>query len=209
VNASITTATTGDAFLKGLTPRQQLFVHEYLTDFKATEAAVRAGYSRRSAHVTASRLLRKSQIREAIVQGKEAAADRASITIDGVLEQLCRIAFADMRKLFMPDGTLRNISDLDEDTAAAIASMEVEESSSGGRRIGRTRRVKLRDPISALCRLGEYLGMFDQVRRIPWTLPATPASERHDVLPTTVKEEVSKIFLVCAARTEPARKTDK
>lgn len=52
--------------MNGLTPKQNAFVIEYLIDYNATKAAVRSGYSKRSAEVTGHRLLRKAKIYEAI-----------------------------------------------------------------------------------------------------------------------------------------------
>ncbi|WCK55419.1 terminase small subunit [Aneurinibacillus sp. Ricciae_BoGa-3] len=51
-----------------LPPKQQLFVHEYLVDFNATQAAIRAGYTANSARITASKLLAKANVRKAVAQ---------------------------------------------------------------------------------------------------------------------------------------------
>jgi phage terminase small subunit len=150
---------------ESLTPRQQTFVGEYLISLNATEAAIKAGYSRRSAHVTASRLMKACHVRDAIARGRAEAAIRAAITADIVIEQLCKIAFADVRQFFRPDGSLKAVSELDEDTAAAIASFEIGESRKSAKPATRVTRIKLVDQLAALHRLGQHLGMFDDRER--------------------------------------------
>ena len=73
-----------------LSLRQQNFVREYLVDLRAAKAAVRVGYSKTSAHVTASRMLRRAAIREAIqaeLQGK------FGITKLTIVQELAAVAF--------------------------------------------------------------------------------------------------------------------
>ena len=62
----------------------------------------------------------------------EERQQRLDISADGVLQQLARVAFFDPRKLFNHDGSLKNIVDLDVDTAAAIAGVEIVTSSEAG-----------------------------------------------------------------------------
>lgn len=82
-----------------LTPKQQRFVDEYLVDLNATQAAIRSGYSRRSAAEQGHDLLRKPQVAAAVQAGQAARAERTGITADRVLTELARIAFADHRQL--------------------------------------------------------------------------------------------------------------
>jgi len=81
-----------------LTPRQKCFVGEYLLDLNATKAAIRAGYSEKSAEVTGSRMLRNAKVRAAVDQAMEKRAKRnelsADYVIDGIKETIerCRQA---------------------------------------------------------------------------------------------------------------------
>ena len=68
--------------------RQIIFVEEYLIDLNATQAAIRAGYAERSATVTASKLLTKANIQEAIQIAQLARSERTQITVDKVLEDI-------------------------------------------------------------------------------------------------------------------------
>ncbi|WP_310731021.1 terminase small subunit, partial [Burkholderia multivorans] len=110
---------------KKLSAKHQRFVDEYLIDLNATKAAERAGYSKRTAGQIGFELLKKPEIAEAISEAMKAREQRTGITQDRVLRELARIAFFDPRKLFDADGRPLPISELDDDTAAAIAGLDV------------------------------------------------------------------------------------
>lgn len=82
-----------------MTPRQALFIREYLVDLNATQAAIRAGYKAHSAEVHASRLLSKANIRRAVDTAMARRAARTDITADRVLMKLWAIANADPNEL--------------------------------------------------------------------------------------------------------------
>ncbi len=73
---------------KPLTPKQQAFVAEYLVDLNATQAAVRAGYSAKTASETGYENLRKPQIAAAVSEAFAARAKRAELDQDWVLKRL-------------------------------------------------------------------------------------------------------------------------
>ncbi len=110
-----------------LTPKQARFVAEYLIDLNATQAAVRAGYSARTAASQGARLLKHGGVARAVQAAQQARAVRTEITQDRVLQELARIAFFDIRRLYRADGSMKDPCELDADTAAALASIEVKE----------------------------------------------------------------------------------
>lgn len=73
---------------KALTPRQAAFVREYLVDLNATQAAIRAGYSEKTAYRTGADNLRKPQIAEAVAAAQSERAERLQLTADDVLKGL-------------------------------------------------------------------------------------------------------------------------
>lgn len=75
-----------------LTPKQARFVQEYLIDLNATQAAVRAGYSERTACEQGSRLLANVKVQEAIYAAKKKRQERTEITQDYVIGKLVEIA---------------------------------------------------------------------------------------------------------------------
>ena len=96
---------------KGLTPKQERFVAEYLIDLNATQAAIRAGYSARTADKVGSQLLGKTRVGEAISHGKKARIERIEIDADWVLKRLARDATADLADLYDEHGSLKAVRD--------------------------------------------------------------------------------------------------
>ncbi len=80
-----------------LTKLQERFLAEYLVDLNGTQAAIRAGYSEASAASTASDLLKKPEIREAVRMATATSLERAGVTLDRVVVELARIGFANIR----------------------------------------------------------------------------------------------------------------
>ncbi len=72
---------------KKLTPKQNRFVDEYLIDLNATQAAIRAGYSPRSARAIACENLAKPDIQEAIAEAKRERSEATKIDAEWVLHQ--------------------------------------------------------------------------------------------------------------------------
>lgn len=82
-----------------LTPKQQRFVDEYLIDLNATQAAIRAGYSPKTADKIASQLLGKTRVAEAIEQAKAERSERTKITQDDVLKMWHDLATVDYNEI--------------------------------------------------------------------------------------------------------------
>lgn len=149
--------------MKKLTPRQQRFVDEYVADPNATQAAIRAGYSPKTARSIGQENLTKPDISEAIDEAREKFAERAGIERDRAMEEFKRLAFSDLRDAVEWSGTkmtIRNSSDLTPDAARAIQEVTetVTETPEGGQRI--VRRVKLYDKLGALRDVAKLLGMY-------------------------------------------------
>ena len=71
-----------------LTEKQKRFAAEYLTDLNGTQAAIRAGYSAKTAGQMAEKLLKKGEIQSLVQQGMGARAKRTAITQDYVLQAI-------------------------------------------------------------------------------------------------------------------------
>jgi phage terminase small subunit len=80
---------------EGLTPKQAAFVMEYLKDLNATQAAIRAGYSKKTASSQGERLLRNAEVQAAVTKGREKLAAKAEVTAERVLNGLLAEATAD------------------------------------------------------------------------------------------------------------------
>lgn len=151
---------------KGLTIQQRLFVAEYLRDRNGTQAAIRAGYSPRTAQQQASDLLLKPLIREQIEAFVIKAEEKASLTVERTLREVARLAFFDPRKLLNPDGSPKPINELDDDTAACLAGMEIMEQfeGSGSDRVfvGHVKKYKIADKNAALEKAMKHLGQYEK-----------------------------------------------
>ena len=147
-----------------LTPKQQRFVEEYLVDLNATQAAIRAGYSERTAEVIGHENLRKPKIQGFIDKALAERTERTQITADKVLREYARLGFFDPRKLFNDDGSPKGIQELDDDTAAVLAGLEVMEIYEGRGEdrqfVGHLKKYKLADKKGALDSIAKHLGMF-------------------------------------------------
>jgi phage terminase small subunit len=73
---------------KKLTPKQAAFVSEYVKDYNGKQAAIRAGFSQRTAEQQASRLLRNVKVKSALVELQKQAQERNEITVDDIIREL-------------------------------------------------------------------------------------------------------------------------
>jgi phage terminase small subunit len=148
--------------------RYQIFAREYLVDLNGKRAAIAAGYSKRSADVTASRLLKKPGVQKLIRKLMKGRAEELDLTGEKVLKELARLAFANMIDYIDigPDGSARlDFSRVDREKGAAIQEVNIEEYSE---RNGQTKdgeiirriKFKLADKGQNLERLGRHLKLF-------------------------------------------------
>lgn len=153
-----------------MTEAQKRFCDEYLIDLNATRA-YKVAYARckkdETANVNGSKLLRNAKVQEYISKKMKEREKRTEVTQDMVIQELARIAFLDIRKLYDSNGELKNIQDIDEETVKAISSLETLEEYAGygndREKIGNTQKVKLLDKTKALELLGKHLGLFNDV----------------------------------------------
>ena len=145
-----------------MTPKQERFTQEYLVDLNATQAAIRAGYSSRTANEQGARLLADVSIAAAIRVAMAERARRVGITADRVLQEVAKLAFLDIAGAFNPDGTMKPLHEIDPDVRAALAGLEVAEiAGDEGQAIGRLRKIKLADKTANLTLLMRHLGMLN------------------------------------------------
>lgn len=152
-----------------MTNAQKRFCDEYLIDLNATRA-YKVAYPKckedETANAASSRMLRNVKVQEYISEKQKEIEKRTEVTQDMVIKELAKIAFLDIRKLYTENGQLKNVADIDSDTAGAISSLETLEEYEGygddREKIGDTQKVKLLDKTKALELLGKHLGMFKE-----------------------------------------------
>jgi phage terminase small subunit len=141
---------------EGLNLRQQRFVAEYLIDLNATQAAVRAGYSVRTAKSIGQENLTKPAILAAVLMGAKALIDRPLSAAERVIAEAKAIAYSDVRKLYKPSGELLSGKDVPAEVAPAIRFIREVRRSLGRGGTEVVREVHFWDKNAALNLLAKY-----------------------------------------------------
>jgi phage terminase small subunit len=153
-----------------VSPKQARFRSEYLVDLNATQAAIRAGYSAKTAYSQGQRLLKHVEVAASIAAAQKAQSERTEISADAVIAELAKLGFANMADYMRvgPDGDpYLDYSRLTRDQAAALIEVTVDDYVDGRGEDARTvRRVKfkLADKRAALVELGKHFGIFQPDR---------------------------------------------
>ena len=153
-----------------MTPKQKLFAEEYLKDLNATQSAIRAGYSKKTAYAIGQENLKKPEIQKAIQELMNKRSKINEITADNVLKELASIAFADStdyakikHKTVVNDVTgekeevtyveFTDTDDLSEEQKKAISAIKYTRNGIA---------VETHNKLKALELLGKHLGMFEE-----------------------------------------------
>jgi len=122
----------------------------------------------RTAEVEGSKLLRKPEIVAIIAERTKALQEKLEITTERVLQEVARVGYFDVRKLYKEDGSLKKPHELDDHTAAAISGIDVEDLFEGRgedrEHIGYLRKYRTSRKTEALRDLMKHLGLFEADR---------------------------------------------
>ncbi|WP_151038950.1 terminase small subunit [Mycobacterium tuberculosis] len=143
-----------------LNDKQARFVAEYLKDPNATQAAIRAGYSPKTAYAQGCRLLKHAEVQQKLAVKTEKMMGKLEISAERVLAERARLAFLDPRKLFDENGRPLSVHQLDPDTAAAVAGFEYEHIATSEGIVSRVAKLKLADKNASLTALEKHLGLY-------------------------------------------------
>lgn len=149
-----------------LTDKQKRFCDEYLANSANATLAYKAAYDPYMSDSVAAacgiRLLRNAKVRQYISERQEQLKDKLHITQEMVLAEYAKIGFFDIRKVYDESGALKNIQDLDDQTAGAIAGVEsYEEKVRAGEETivtGLNKKLKIWDKRAALDSICKVLG---------------------------------------------------
>lgn len=151
--------------------RWKLFVAEYVKDFRGTQAAIRAGYSAKSAKQQASRHLARPEVQAYIAELMKAAGGDLEITAARTIKEIARLAFHDIGSYFKvgQDGKLifKELTELTADQRAAIAEYDHEK---------RTMKLYNKDP--SLDKLGKHFKLFTELHEVEHTFTVMPTITR-------------------------------
>jgi phage terminase small subunit len=151
-----------------ITAKQRFFAEEYMKDFNATQAAIRAGYSRRSAETQGLQLLRKPQVAAYLNELRKAQTERTGSDADRIKEALRAIAFADQRKYQKWGARGVNVlesSGLTDEEAMAVAEVSQTITDAGG-----SIKIRQHDKLRALELLAKMGGLLPNKVEVmtPW-----------------------------------------
>ena len=163
-----------------LTAKQERFVDEYMIDLNATQAAIRAGYSEKTARNIASENLSKPNIQAAIAERQAEIAQKLGITKESIAKELARIAYDDIKN-YLSYRTEKTLLDYDENGKPIIGYKQVVEMADSD--MIDTRNIqevsinakgvftfKLYSKTDALNALGKHLGMFTDKSEVKMTV---------------------------------------
>jgi len=146
---------------KKLTPKQETFVSEYLVDLNATQAAIRAGYSAKTAYSIGEENLRKPEIRRAISLQMDNRTQRLTLDSDAVLKRLIEVDQMDLLDILNNDLSIKPLSEWTGAWRTTISSIEIVEQLAGasGEReiIAFIKKIKLPDKQKNLEMLGRHI----------------------------------------------------
>ena len=97
-----------------MTPKQAMFAHQYLIDLNGKQAAIRAGYSEKTAEFQASNLLRLIKVQKLITELQAKSREHCDITKEEVLRELSAILRANIKDYLSFDGTKIKFKSFDE-----------------------------------------------------------------------------------------------
>jgi len=156
--------------------KRQRFIEEYLVDSNATQAAIRAGYSQKTAEVQGSQLLRmfKVQIDARLTTMREKLAAASTISKHRWIQEIACLALVDPGTYFDTHGNPIEVRDLPPRARRALAGFEFYEDFEGKgesrKAVGYTKKFKWHDKIRALELLGKALGYYVEKKDITGTL---------------------------------------
>lgn len=152
-----------------LTEKQQRFVDEYLIDLNATQAAIRAGYSVRTAQEQGSQNLSKLMVQQAISERMAERSKRTGVNQDRIVLELAKIAFVNAADVInSDDATIKEDATADDTAAIQSVKVKVIPTKEGE---GVEREIRLNDKLKALELLGKHLGMWNDKLDVNVNIP--------------------------------------
>ena len=142
--------------MANLTPKQQRFVEEYLIDLNATQSAIRAGYSEKTANEQGSRLLANVSISEAIAEAQNKRTEQTQIDAAYVLKRLVEIDQMDVLDIMDDDGNVRPLRDWPKIWRQYISNIETISMDDGE---GWLKKIKWPDKVKNLELLGRHVSV--------------------------------------------------
>ncbi|EHS3846832.1 TPA: terminase small subunit [Escherichia coli] len=146
-----------------LTDKQELFAREYLKDLNATQAAIRAGYSEKTANEQASRLLANVNVQNFVAELKAARIEQTGIDAAYVLRRLVEIDQMDVLDIMTDDMSLKPVSEWPASWRRYLSGFDLAEMFEGRgddrEMVGILKKIKWPDKVKNLELLGRHVSV--------------------------------------------------
>lgn len=168
-----------------LTAKQDMFCREYLIDLNATQAAIRAGYSAKTANRTASENLSKPDIQTRIAELKAQRNDLVGINATYVLNRLVEIDQMDVLDILTSTGELKPVSQWPKVWRTTLSGLDVVEMSSEGTTAALLKKIKWPDKVKNLELIGKHINVQAFKEQVEQKVTAT-----HSIMPVPYCDNV-------------------
>src|SRR5262245_44453898 len=186
-----------------LSHKQQRFVDEYMIDFNGTQAAIRAGYSARTAGSQAYQLVTDDRIQAELKARTAKLSEQASITVAEIVERLAAILRATMRDYLRVTAQGELAVDFSRATPqqmAAVQHVEIDRAAGEDAEGPRKFRLRLHDKIAAADKLLRYLGAYRERVEV-----SGPNGGPVQVAPAMTNEQRLKAVMALVAKVKAER----
>lgn len=135
--------------------KRKAFVEAYFANGgNALQAAITAGYAKHSAGVTGAKLLKDPRVLAETSRRRTEIVANTELNTEQTIREVARLAFSDPRNIVNPDGSIKKLHELDAETAAAVASYEVDKDG--------VIKYKFWDKNSALEKAAKVQGLYEK-----------------------------------------------
>jgi len=169
----------------GLTEKQQRFCLEYMIDMNGTQAALRAGYSEKTAAKQAPQLLAKTSIQDKISELKTIQQKKTTKTIDHVIDEYEKIAFSNITDMYDDWFSIKDFKEIPKEIKAAISEIQTRVITTrdlgGGEVKDEQVKIKLHDKIKALTQLEKYKTNDNKSEKINVNIEFTDSPSLNDL----------------------------
>ena len=172
-----------------LTNKQIKFCQEYIIELNATQAAIRAGYSKNTARFIACENLTKPNIQQKLAELQKEVAKRNEVTIDIIIAELKELGFSNISD-FMHNGKMLPLAEVAKDKLKAVSQVKLTRSVNGNDK-REIIEFKLYDKLSALDKLARHLGFYEIDNR---------QKSEYDLDALTVEEKLTMLKLLKKSR---------
>jgi len=150
--------------VKKLTNKQERFCQEYMVDLNATQSAIRAGYSEKTAQVISTENLSKPIVAERIAELKQKVSERTEICVDKLITELKNFAYSDITETLMLSA--EELKELNPEVRRLISGFKrttrTTISEDGKRTVDEVIELKFIDKLKAIDMINRHIGLYEK-----------------------------------------------